>query len=382
MKKDMTRKIAAINGENKFKCKGDFIMAKTISLFNNKGGVSKTTTAFHLGWKLAEMGHKTLIVDTDPQCNLTGLCLNTDKENKLSIFYEKNNYNIKDSLSPIFDNKPEPLQPATCYEFADNPNLFLLPGHIDFSEYDATFNIAENLTGSIVMFRNVPGALENLLQLTADKYDLEYILLDMSPSISSTNANILMESDYFIIPCAPDYFCYMAIESLTKVFPRWNTTYQKLRENDIFKSATYKMKATSPKFIGTIQQRYRPRNGSPVKAFSEWITDINQLVSNKLVPVLQKNNMIAPNLSDYCTENYNLINIADFNSLIAQSQLHNTPVFLLTQEQIEKSGKVWTNMKKNRDDFNNTFTDLQIALLELRINLFAIQVSKRYHDTY
>lgn len=54
-------------------------MAKTISLFNNKGGVSKTTTAFHLGWKLAEMGHKTLIVDTDPQCNLTGLCLNTDK---------------------------------------------------------------------------------------------------------------------------------------------------------------------------------------------------------------------------------------------------------------------------------------------------------------
>ncbi|WP_337412117.1 AAA family ATPase [Clostridium sp.] len=365
MKKDMTRKIAAINGENKFKCKGDFIMAKTISLFNNKGGVSKTTTAFHLGWKLAEMGHKTLIVDTDPQCNLTGLCLNTDKENKLSIFYEKNNYNIKDSLSPIFDNKPEPLQPATCYEFADNPNLFLLPGHIDFSEYDATFNIAENLTGSIVMFRNVPGALENLLQLTADKYDLEYILLDMSPSISSTNANILMESDYFIIPCAPDYFCYMAIESLTKVFPRWNTTYQKLRENDIFKSATYKMKATSPKFIGTIQQRYRPRNGSPVKAFSEWITDINQLVSNKLVPVLQKNNMIAPNLSDYCTENYNLINIADFNSLIAQSQLHNTPVFLLTQEQIEKTGKVWTNMKKNRDDFNNTFTDFANRIIRV-----------------
>lgn len=49
--------------------------------------------------------------------------------------------------------------------------------------------------------------------------------------------------------------------------------------------------------------------------------------------------MIAPNLSDYCTENYNLINIADFNSLIAQSQLHNTPVFLLTQEQIENQEK-------------------------------------------
>lgn len=92
--------------------------------------------------------------------------------------------------------------------------------------------------------------------------------------------------------------------------------------------------------------------------------------------------MIAPNLSDYCTENYNLINIADFNSLIAQSQLHNTPVFLLTQEQIEKSGKVWTNMKKIVMILIILSQILQIALLELRINLFAIQVSKRYHDTY
>lgn len=340
-------------------------MVKTISLFNNKGGVSKTTTAFHLGWKLAEMGYKTLIVDTDPQCNLTGLCLNTDKENKLSHFYQENNYNIKTSLSPVFDNRPEPLQAATCYEFPENTNLYLLPGHINFSEYDATFNIAENLTGSIVMFGNVPGAFRNLLQLTAAHYKLDYILLDMSPSISSTNANILMESDYFIIPCAPDYFCYMAIESLTKVFPRWNSTYKTLKSNYIFKNATYKMKESSPKFIGTIQQRYRPRNGSPVKAFSEWITDINHLVSQKLVPILQENNMIVPDLAQYCSEEHNLINIADFNSLIAQSQMHNTPVFLLTQEQIEKSGKVWTNMKKNRDDFNNTFTDFANRIIKI-----------------
>lgn len=69
-------------------------MAKTIALFNNKGGVSKTTTTFHLGWKLAEKGYKTLIVDTDPQCNLTGLCLNTDKGNKLENFYIGNHNNI------------------------------------------------------------------------------------------------------------------------------------------------------------------------------------------------------------------------------------------------------------------------------------------------
>lgn len=103
----------------------------------------------------------------------------------------------------------------------------------------------------------------------------------MSPNISATNANILMESDFFIVPCAPDYFCYMAIDSLTKVFPRWDRVYSQIKENDVFKSADYKMNSGKPQFIGTIQQRYRPRNGSPAKAFSEWIDDINMLVRNK-----------------------------------------------------------------------------------------------------
>ncbi|MGM9396691.1 ParA family protein [Flavonifractor plautii] len=121
-------------------------------------------------------------------------------------------------LSPVFDGKPEPLSAANCYTFREIPNLFLLPGHIAFSEYDATYNIAENLTGSLAVFQNVPGALRYMLEITAEKYKLDYILLDMSPSISATNANILMQSDYFFIPCAPDYFCYMAIESLSDTF--------------------------------------------------------------------------------------------------------------------------------------------------------------------
>ena len=44
---------------------------KIISLFNNKGGVGKSTLVFHLGCALGEMGKKTLLVDLDPQCNMT-----------------------------------------------------------------------------------------------------------------------------------------------------------------------------------------------------------------------------------------------------------------------------------------------------------------------
>lgn len=68
--------------------------------------------------------------------------------------------------------------------------------------------------------KNVPGALRRMLELTAKKYSLDIILIDKSPSISATNANILMQSDYFIVPCAPEYFCYMAIEALVSIFPK------------------------------------------------------------------------------------------------------------------------------------------------------------------
>ncbi len=165
---------------------------KSIALFNHKGGVSKTTTTFHLGWMLAQKGHRVMIVDTDPQCNLTGVCVSD-----IEGIYNSGISNIKSILSPVFDAKPEPLQAAKCYEFSGNQNLFLLPGHVDFSEYDTTYNVAESLTGSMALFQNVPGALRYVLELTAKQYDLDYILLDMSPSISATNANILMQSDYF-----------------------------------------------------------------------------------------------------------------------------------------------------------------------------------------
>ena len=52
---------------------------KTISVFNNKGGVGKTTLTFHLAHALAEMGHRTLIIDLDPQCNLTVLGMDEER---------------------------------------------------------------------------------------------------------------------------------------------------------------------------------------------------------------------------------------------------------------------------------------------------------------
>jgi cellulose biosynthesis protein BcsQ len=88
-------------------------MAPIISLFNHKGGVSKTTTAFNLGWAMADRGKKVLIVDGDPQCNLTGTVLGFDGISDFSAFYKKYpEANISSCLEPIFKATGTALKPA------------------------------------------------------------------------------------------------------------------------------------------------------------------------------------------------------------------------------------------------------------------------------
>ena len=77
-------------------------MVQKIAFFNNKGGVRKTTTTFNIGWMLDEKGKRVIIVDTDPQCNLTGMALvkeSVDREERLQAIYNTY-YNIKTALAP------------------------------------------------------------------------------------------------------------------------------------------------------------------------------------------------------------------------------------------------------------------------------------------
>lgn len=105
---------------------------KKIAIFNHKGGVSKTTTAFNLGWRLSRMGKRVLLVDADSQCNLSLYALGS---NAFDEFYSsENKNNIKDALEPAFKAKPKLIEAVECVSIKRNENLFLLPGHLDLSE--------------------------------------------------------------------------------------------------------------------------------------------------------------------------------------------------------------------------------------------------------
>ena len=115
-------------------------MTKQIALFNHKGGVGKTTTTFNIGWMLAEKGKRVIIVDCDPQCNLTGMVLGyKGAEDFETIYRSEGVRNIRDGLAPAFESRPALIEAVTCEEIDHQPNLYLLPGHIGLAEYEVSW---------------------------------------------------------------------------------------------------------------------------------------------------------------------------------------------------------------------------------------------------
>ncbi|MFN0305268.1 MAG: ParA family protein [Burkholderiales bacterium] len=347
-------------------------MAIQISLFNHKGGVSKTTTAFNLGWMLATKGKKVLLADCDPQCNLTGMVLGFKGTEDFSAIYESGGVkNIRDGLAPAFESRPAPMEPVSCEPITGQPLMQLIPGHIGLAEYEVTLGIAQELSGSLVTLQNLPGSLHHLFRLTANRYASDYIIVDMSPSLGPINHNLLMTSDYFLVPMAPDYFSVMATDSLSTVLPKWKAWAKQAQNLGVLQKATYPFPVVSPKFLGTVIQKYRLRQGqTPSAAFQKWIDEIEQGVEKKLIPALKGCDMVLPDdaySSIGLSVGKPLLQMSDFNSLIALSQKHKVPVFALSDAQLEQTGVVLKLTKKSMLSFRRLFAkaaDRIIALTE------------------
>ena len=361
-------------------------MAKQIALFNHKGGVGKTTTTFNLGWMLANKGKKVIIVDCDPQCNLTGMVLGfKDAEGFASMYASETVTNIRDGLAPAFESRPALIEAVNCQRIKGQPNMHLLPGHIGLAEYEVTLGIAQELSGSLVTLQNLPGSLHCLLSKTADKYNADFILVDMSPSLGPINQNLLTTSDYFIVPMFPDYFSAMATESLASILPKWWAWAKQGKKLPILRDAIYPFPDKHPKFLGTIIQNFRVKKGIPAAAFQRWIEEIKTGVQTKLIPVLRENGMLLPDElymkasqigSDFAqmtlffedTASQPLLQLSDFNTLIALSQEHKAPVFDLSDNQLEKEGIVLEKMKKSMNNFRALFSDGADRILTLTEN--------------
>ncbi len=156
-------------------------MGKIISLLNHKGGVGKTTSAINIGAGLVELGKRVLLIDLDPQANLT-----------LSLGIPRQKYTIYEALRGESDLVP----------YAFREGFDIITSSLD-------------LSGAEMELINEAGReyiLRDLLSEIQDRYD--FVIIDCPPSLGLLTLNALTSSRFVIIPLQTEF---LALQGLTKI---------------------------------------------------------------------------------------------------------------------------------------------------------------------
>jgi len=336
-------------------------MATRLVLFNHKGGVSKTTTVYNVGWMLAEQGHRVLMVDADPQCNLSSLILGDDFD-AYYIDDATRLQNIKDGVAPAFKGKPTPIQPVICRSPTRQPRVHLLAGHATLSEYDASLTFAQN-SNALATLQNLPGAFHELIRQVEDANNIEYTIIDLNPGLSAINQNLFLNSDFFLIPTNPDPFSIMALETLESIFPRWASW--KVANEAGFQDSAYPLRPGLPKFAGTVVQRFNVRKGRAAAPYRDNIAEIKTVSQNRLFPALRNAGLTLPD-ADYPAalrnDGFCLEEIPDFGALLPRSHEAGVPVFALNDNELGATGIVLANTIDKRDQIRAQFDEVAEVL--------------------
>jgi cellulose biosynthesis protein BcsQ len=322
-----------------------------------------------LGWMLAEQGKTVILVDADPQCNLTGMVLDLKGDDALATFYAENpGRNLREALEPAFASRPKPLTAVDCLPVDGRENLFLIPGHVGLAEDEVSLGIAQQLSETVQTLRNLPGSFNYLFDITAEHYEADYVLIDLSPGLGAINQNLVATADYFIMPASPDVFSVMAIDSLSRVIPKWLNWARSAAQLNALSAADYPFPEPTLKFLGTIVQRYRLRAGEPTQAFQKYFDQLDDSINKLLVPALESAGALLPDevyTAAGMEARLRLASIPDFNTLIAGSQRARKPVFALTQADTQRTGVVWANVKESIDSFAEIFSKLAKTVVHL-----------------
>lgn len=339
-------------------------MTKRLVVFNHKGGVSKTTTVYNIGWMLSKT-HKVLLVDADSQCNLTSLVLGEEFE---KYYVDENTHlqNIKDGVAPAFQGKPVPIAAVNCYSPQRAPAMYLLAGHANLSEYDAALTFSQTSNNAISTLQNLPGAFSELLRLTEEKYSIDYTIIDLNPSLSAINQNLFLSSHAFLVPTNPDPFSIMALNTLQSALPRW--IEWKKGAIELFADSAYPLLPGIPKFCGSIIQRFNIRNGKAARPYRDNIAEIKEKLAGEFFSALMRSGMILTPEQygpEFIESKYCLAEIPDFQGLLPKSYQAGVPVFELTDIEIGESGNVLKGMQDKRDLFDSQFSEMATKIVEL-----------------
>lgn len=292
---------------------------RTIAFFNNKGGVGKTSMVYHLAWMYAELNHRVLAVDLDPQSNLTSAFLDEDALDSLWEG-EAQPQTILSAVQPLMDSLGDIVIPAPQ---AITKNIMLLPGHLGLSRFEDRLGEAwskcldDNPANSGDGFR-VMTAFHRIMQAVAERCGCDIVLVDVGPNVGALNRAALVASDYLVVPLGADLFSLKGLTNLGPILRQWRDGWTK-RKNEA-PQIGISIPSGNMEPIGYVLLNPSVRENRPVKAYEKWARRIpetyaSSVLGQQYVPSIEDPNRLAM--------------IKHFKSLMPMAQDARKPMFLL-----------------------------------------------------
>lgn len=327
-----------------------FTRSKKLIFVNNKGGVGKTTLAFNCAVEFAHSGYKTVLVDLDPQCNLTRLAMGD--EYYINNLFTSSEKSISDVLRGVVQGGADVDLFVQFLPVKAAKNLSLLKGDINLSAYEGLLNTAYGQAASgqqIGYFQT--SAIDRFLREKGLTEEVDIFVIDTSPSLGLLNQMILLGADYFVVPMMPDAFSLQGIENLGVVYEKWKNLWKVTGKALAGNTETKFVLPGDPLFIGYIINSYNVYAKHPIVDHQIWMEKIPDRVRTYLSEKHCRNGLVEASWKNP------LQVIQDYGRIPAKCQEIGTAIFDLdpalvqdhqqgTKENIEKAKEEFANLSQ------------------------------------
>ncbi|MBU2621823.1 MAG: AAA family ATPase [Proteobacteria bacterium] len=287
-------------------------------LFNHKGGVGKTTLTVNIASALAKKGKRVLLVDADPQCNLTSYLVEAAVVGKwLDNSDSDSGVTIWSAIKPIAESKGEVREVNPIERLA---KIFLIPGDIRLSEFEQDLQQiwTECLQRKVRGYRGV-SAISETVNIVAKKIKADFVFYDVGPNIGPLNRVVLLDCDYFIVPAACDLFSTIALSTLGHSLASWIKDWQVISQ--LAPDNTHLLPG-KPIFMGYILQKFRMYGGKISGGFAPYVAKLEKAANSDIATILRR---IDNNLAQSSISHNKLGQVKDFGSLAIIAQEEGRP---------------------------------------------------------